>query len=281
MQRHMQERFDVFITAGYNPNTQDSVSAAAGVAHKSLVPIAGMPMAWHVVRALVESNRIGEIVIVGLDPGEIDFGIPVTFVPNQPSLWASQHAGLWKLQEVNPNDRFILALSADLALLTGEIVNCFLNACLPLRQDIYWGIVQKEVMVATFPQSKRTYLPLREGRFCSSDLYLSRLSAGLHIQDQIRYFIENRKNVLALIWGLGLPTLLKFLLRRLTIPDLLEIAHRLAGVRGSPVVLPTAEAGMDVDKPHQLAQVETYLRTHPNHPAHMRTAMDSDNRSFS
>ena len=267
----MQEQFDAFITAGYDPDQLDRVSAAAGVAHKSLVPLVGMPMAWHVVRALTESDRIGEIVVVGIGPDEIDFGVPVHHVPNQPSLWASQNAGLRKLRELNADDRYVIALSADIALLTGKIVNRFIEACEPFEHDVYWGIVRKDVMLAAFPESRRTYLPLREGSFCSSDLYLGRLSAGFHIQERIRYFIENRKNVLALVWKLGLPTMVKFLLRRLAIADIVDVAFRIAGVRGGPVVLPLAEAGMDVDKPEQLVQVQEYLERNPDHPANSRT----------
>ena len=267
----MQEQFDAFITAGYDPDQLDRVSAAAGVAHKSLVPLVGMPMAWHVVRALTESDRIGEIVVVGIGPDEIDFGVPVHHVPNQPSLWASQNAGLRKLRELNADDRYVIALSADIALLTGKIVDRFIEACEPFEHDVYWGIVRKDVMLAAFPESRRTYLPLREGSFCSSDLYLGRLSAGFHIQERIRYFIENRKNVLALVWKLGLPTMVKFLLRRLAIADIVDVAYRIAGVRGGPVVLPLAEAGMDVDKPEQLVQVREYLERNPDHPANSRT----------
>ncbi len=266
----MQERIDAFITAGYDPDKPDRVSAAAGAAHKSLVPVAGMPMAWHVVQALAESGRVGEIVVVGLEPDEIDFGVAVHHVPNQPSLWASQNAGLRKLRELNPDDRYILALSADIALLTGQIVNAFIKACEPLTSDVYWGVVRKDIMLAAFPDSKRTYLPLREGSFCSSDLYLGRLSAGFHIQERLRYFIDNRKNILAQVWKLGLPTMVKFLFRRLGIADIVDIAYRIADIHGGPVVLPLAEAGMDVDKPEQLLQVRSYLERHPEHPANSR-----------
>jgi len=267
----LQERFDAFITAGYDPDRKDRVSEAAGVAHKSLVPLVEMPMAWHVVQALAESDRIGEVVIVGLEPGEIDLGVPVHHVPNQPSLWASQNAGLRKLRDLNPDDRYVIALSADIALLTGQIVDSFIEACEPFEHDVYWGVVQKEIMLTAFPESRRTYLPLREGSFCSSDLYLGRLTAGFHIQERIRYFIENRKNVLALVWKLGLPTMVRFLLRSLSIADIQDVAYRIAGVRGGPVVLPLAEAGMDVDKPEQLAQVLEYLERHPEHHANTRS----------
>jgi hypothetical protein len=266
----MQERFDAFVTAGYDPDKQDQVSAAVGAAHKSVVPVAGMPMAWHIVQALTESDRVDEIVVVGLEPGEIEFGVVVHHVPNQPSLWASQNAGLQKLHELNQDDRYVLALSADTALLTGEIIDRFIEACEPCTLDAYWGIVPKEVMLAAFPQSRRTYLPLREGSFCSSDIYLGRLSAGFHIQERVRYFIDNRKNVLAQVWKLGLPTVVKFLFRRLSMSDIVDIAYRIADIHGRPVVLPLAEAGMDVDKPKQLAQVRDYLERHADHPANTR-----------
>ena len=272
----MQERYDAFITAGYDPDKQDRVSAAVGAAHKSLAPVAGMPMAWHVVQALAEYDRIGEIVVVGIEPGEIDFGVAVHHVPNQPSLWASQNAGLRKLQELNADDRYVLALSSDTALLTGEIIDRFIALCHPYSLDAYWGIVQKEVMLAAFPQSRRTYLPLREGSFCSSDVYLGRLSAGFRIQESVRYFIEHRKNIVAQVWKLGIPTLFRFLLRRLSVDDLLDIAYRFADLRGGPVILPIAEAGMDIDKPEQLAQVEDYLQRHPEHPANTRPRGRSD-----
>ena len=227
-------------------------------------------MAWHVVQALAESGRIGEIVIVGIEPGEIDFGVAVHHVPNQPSLWDSQNAGLRKLRELNPQDRYVVALSADTALLTGSIIQQFIDACAPFELEAYWGIVRKEVMLEAFPQSRRTYLPLREGSFCSSDLYLGQLSAGFRIQERIRYFIEHRKNVAAQVWKLGLPTLFKFLLRRLSIADILDVAYRFAELRGGPVILPTAEAGMDIDKPEQLLQVQAYLQARPDHPANTR-----------
>ncbi len=269
-----QTTFDVFITAGYNPAKADALTQAEGVHHKALIPIAGKPMVWHVVRALVESGYIGEIVIVGLGPEYgVDFGdASVHYVPNQPSLWASQNAGLRKLQELNPEDRIVLAASADTPLLTGEMVRAFIDACRPFDRSIYWGIVRQDVMEATFPLSKRSYLPLREGKFCSGDLYLGWLSAGLKIQDRARYFIDNRKHVVKQVWGLGLGPLLRLLFHRLSIDEILDIAVRTLGVTGGPVILPFAEVGMDVDKPHQLEQVRAYLQAHPEHPANTRTS---------
>lgn len=267
----MQEKFDIFITAGYDPDKADPLLTAAGVDHKSLVPVAGKPMIWHVVRAFVESGRVGEIVIVGLGPEHgLDFGVPVHYVPNQPSLWASQNAGVRRLREINNTDRLIIGTTADVPLLTAEVVNWFIDHCQPYNLGLYWGIVPEDVMVQGFPESRRSYLTLREGRFCSGDIYLGFISTAESVQDKMRGFIANRKSVVRQLFLLGPGVILRFLFRRLTMRDLLGVVQRALGITGQPVILPFAEAGMDVDKPFQWEQVQGYLARHPAHPANKR-----------
>ncbi len=265
----MQEKFDIFIAAGYDPDKVDPLLELANVDHKSLVPVAGMPMIGHVVRAFVESGRVGEIVIIGLGPEHgLDFGVPVHYVPNQPSLWASQNAGVRRLREINGDDRLIIGTTADIPLLTPDVVNWFIDHCQPFDKDLYWGIVPEDVMTRGFPNSKRSYLTLREGRFCSGDLYLGKLSTAETIQEKMRGFISNRKSVVRQLLLLGPNTILRFLFRRLALQDMLGVVQRVFGITGSPVILPFAEAGMDVDKPFQWEQVIDYLARHPEHPAH-------------
>lgn len=267
----VQEKFDVFITAGYDPDKADPLLAVAGVDHKSLVPVGGKPMIWHVVNAFVQSGRVGEIVIVGLGPEHgIDFGVPVHYVHNQPSLWASQNAGVRRLREINPADRLIIGTTADIPLVTGEVINAFIDGCQPYDRGLYWGIVPESVMLTGFPDSKRSYLTLREGRFCSGDMYLGKLSTAEQVQEKMRGFIENRKSVVRQLLLLGPGVILRFLFRRLALNDLLGVVQQALGITGGPVILPYAEAGMDVDKPFQWEQVKEYLARHPEHPANRR-----------
>jgi hypothetical protein len=80
--------------------------------------------------------------------------------------------------------------------------------------------------------------------------------------------VEHRKSVFQQLRLLGLGVVLKFLLRRLRMDDLLQLLQRLLELRGQTVILPFAEAGMDVDKPQQLEQVLAYLRQHPRPSSH-------------
>ncbi|MDQ3250611.1 MAG: NTP transferase domain-containing protein [Chloroflexota bacterium] len=258
----MQERFDAVIVAGYDRNRQvpDPLTAQSGKPHKVLIKIAGQPMIWHVVQALATSQTVSRIVIVGLGPEDgVDFGCPVHYLPNQGTMLDNIVHGYAWLAQTQPRDQYALLLTGDIPLLRGEMVDWFVRACHPLQKDVYWGIVEKQTMEATFPGSKRSYLRTIEGQFCSGDLFLGTIEAALGRQALIQTLIDNRKNIFQQLRLLGLPVLLKFLTRRLRLQDVANVVERALGLRGGPVVLPFAEVGMDVDKPHQLAQVLTYL----------------------
>jgi hypothetical protein len=271
-QRTMQTQFDAFISAGYDRDKTDPLATLTGQPQKALINLADAPMIWHVARALHESGMIGEIVIVGMEPAQApDFGRPVHYVADQGSMWANLGAAVRKLAEINSQNRYIIASNADTPLLTGDMVRWFIEACQPAEKEVYWAIVKREVMEMTFPGSKRSYLRLREGDFCSGDLFLADLQAALRAHQFTEAFFNQRKNVFQQLRLLGIGTILKFLLRRLSIQDMLGVIKRRLDLTGAPVQTPFAEVGMDVDKPDQLAQVEEYLRLHPEHPAHTRS----------
>ncbi|MBX3001761.1 MAG: nucleotidyltransferase family protein [Caldilineaceae bacterium] len=267
-----QTLFDAVITAGYDRNKVDPLAAITGQPQKVLLKIAGAPMIWHVVRALDESKQIGEIVIVGLDPKDApDFGRPIHYIEDQGGMTANQRAGAKKAAAINNQNRYVLAMPADAPLLTGEMIRWFIDACRPYDHDIYWGIVKRSVMEATFPNSKRSYLRLREGQYCSGDLFLLDLEAGLRTHQHMERFFASRKSVLNQVRMLGFGVIFNYLIGRLSLKTMLGVVERELGATGAPIIMPFAEAGMDVDKPHHLEAIQHYLAQHPEHPAHART----------
>ncbi len=252
----MQTLFDAVILAGYDPTHPDPIAQTEAVPYKVLVEIDGKPMIWHVVRALAACERIQRIVIVGLPPEVApDFGYPVHYLPNQATLLDNAMHGLRWLAESSSPQHYALLLTGDIPLLTTAMVDWFLTACQSLDKDVFWGIVEQRQMEATFPNSRRSYLSVMEGRFCNGSLFLGRIEAALAQQALLQQLVAQRKNIFRQLWLLGPGVIIKFLLRRLRLADLLGVIERLLHWRGQPVVLPFAESGMDVDKPHQLAQV--------------------------
>lgn len=272
----MQERFDAVILAGYDHNRvqkkPDPLVEESGEPHKVLIKIAGKPMIWHVVNALAQSRFVDRIVIVGLRPEDgVDFtdihsAGGVHYLPDQSGMMDNVIYGFEWLAQRQDQERYALLLTGDIPLLSGAMIDWFIHACQAQDKDIFWGIVEKQTMEATFPNSRRSYLRLVEGQFCSGDLFLGKISAALSQQAMFRQMVAHRKSVVQQLRLLGFSVILRFLFRRLRLPDLLGVVQRALGLTGKPIILPFAEVGMDVDKPHQLAQVLAYLAQRP-HPA--------------
>jgi hypothetical protein len=74
----------------------------------------------------------------------------------------------------------------------------------------------------------------------------------------------HRKTPWRIAWHLGVREVLAYLFRRLTIQAALERLSTLAHARAAIVEMPFGESAIDVDKPSDLALVETILARRGN-----------------
>ena len=244
--------YPALVLAGYSPDKPDPLAAAMGMERKALLPIAGKPMVYWVVRALQESGRIDDLFIVGMSEEDgVDFGQEVTYVPNQARHFDNIMAGVRAIQEKRPDAEYAVGASADIPLLKPSTVEWFLDACERRGGDIFYSLVEMNVMESQFPGSGRSYVPLVEGRFCGGDLYLARLSVAHNNEELVRGLLERRKNAFQQIRMAGFRIVLKFLFRRLSLKDAEEVASRLMQCEARAMPSPFADLGMDIDKPHQ------------------------------
>ncbi len=256
----MQQQFDVVITAGYHPDKVDLLAEATGSRRKALIPINGKPMIWHVAQALRRTPEIRDIVVVGIGPDEgVDLETPVIFEPNHASMLDNLYAGLNVVRLAHPDTEMVMVSSADIPLLTPDIVHWFVDTCVQTEHDVYYAVVEKSVMEAAYPASKRSYIPFREGHYCGGDLFMIRLAVANHNEALVREAMDRRKSALRQAQLLGFGTLLKFVFRRMTIPDAEQVASRVFGARGRAVISPYAAIGMDVDKPFQYELVRQLM----------------------
>lgn len=253
-------RYHAVVLAGSPPDRPDPLAAWKGVSKKSLIPVAGRAMVRWVVDALHGSGRIGAVVLVGLSPEDgVEFAGPVVYTPGGGSLLDNVLEGLDQVQALDPQAEKAVACSADIPLITPEVVRYFIATCEETDHDLYYPIVEEKVMEAQFPGSGRTFVPLKEGRFAGGDLYMVRIRAARANEPLARRLLEERKNYLAQVRLIGFLPLIKFLLRRLDIPEAERIAGRALRVSGRAICSRYAELGMDADKPHQLQMIEEVL----------------------
>ena len=245
---------DAIITAGGDPDKDAELLARAGNAPtKALIEFNGQTSLARIVSALLQSQRVGRIIVVGLPPQHyLNLGPQVAFLPDAGSMLENGEAGLAYLRATGTISERILACSCDIPLLTPQIVSDLIDQCLPYDVDFCYSIVSKEVMERAFPGSGRTFVPMVEGRFAGGDISMAKPTALDKSRDKINDIIGHRKQFWKQVQAIGLDMVFLFLIRRLTIARLERRVIRALGITGKAVICPHPEIAMDVDKPHHL-----------------------------
>ncbi len=243
----------------------DPVASAAGLSHKCLVPAGGIPMLVRVVEALTASRSIGSIAVSIEDPnlvGDIERLSPQREEERLLVFSSAATPSLSALATAKALDRPfpLLITTADHALLTPDLVDFFAAEARASGADIVAGLVPAEVLLDAYPQSKRTFLRFRDGRYSSCNLFCVLTEEGLRVLDFWRRVERDRKRPWRIAKAFGIGTLVAYVLGRLTLEQALARLSRTLEVNARAVIVPMAEAAIDVDKPSDLTLVEEILR---------------------
>jgi GTP:adenosylcobinamide-phosphate guanylyltransferase len=250
------------VTAGWNPQEDNPLAEYVREGSKALIPIAGKPMIAHVVDALAESRYVEHIVIVALGPSTgVQFPVSVEYLPDQGDLVLNASAGIQYALEQYPDIDAVLLSSSDVPTITPAIVNDFIKACLRTDHDVYYSIVERSVMEARFPKSRRSYVHMRDGDFAGGDLLLFRPGINFDHNKLMQKLSTARKNALRQASMLGPVIFLKLLTRRLSLAEAERRAQEIFEMRVRTIPSSYAEVGMDVDKPFQLEIVRAELES--------------------
>ncbi len=244
---------------------EDPVARLQGLDHKCLARVAGQPMLQRVVGALQASASVDRIAICVDDPAVLD-AVPaiaaavrsgaVVAVASDATPASSVIRAVAELDDPFP----LLITTADSALLTPELVDLFCREASSTGAQVAAGLAPASVILRDYPNAKRTFLRLGKERYSGCNLFALSAPAGLAV---VRFWIRvepYRKRPLKLIGAFGLVPLARYLLGRLTLAEAMARASAKFGVTVAAVVIPHAEAAMDVDKPEDLVLVEEILR---------------------
>ncbi|MFD1702316.1 NTP transferase domain-containing protein [Methylopila henanensis] len=233
------------VLAGVRPG-RDPLAEFAGVSHKALIPIGGTPMLERVIAALRASGRIDRIA-VSIDRPELVTLPGVEVLRSSTSVSRSVGEALEALG--GP----LLVTTADHALLEPDWVRYFLDH-LP-DVDVVAGLARDRDVMAAAPDTKRTFLRFRDGRFSGCNLFHLRDLKALRAI-QLWQIVENeRKKPLTLLRRLGLRAVFAHLAGRLTLAYAVRRIEEMAGCTAGIVELPFGRAAIDVDKPDDLILV--------------------------
>lgn len=231
---------------------EDELAQYAGVACKALVGIDGKPMLLRVLETLLSSSGVATIILSG--PGreqlEQQHGIgellrsgDVSWLPPRESPSSSAYEAMRGLQ---PQQQVLLT-TADHPLLTPDIVNGFCRLSLQQDADVVVGLAPYSLVQGQFPAMKKTVLRFRHRELCGCNLFAFLTPRGRDAADFWRQLESRRKHPLRVIRFLGWLTVLRYALGRLPLEDALDALSRKLGLRVRAVMLPHADAAVDVD----------------------------------
>jgi GTP:adenosylcobinamide-phosphate guanylyltransferase len=220
---------------------------------KALVDVAGKPMIQWVLDALSEAKLVDNVIIIGLSPKSgITCKKPLHYISNQGRMLANIVAGVNKVLELTPKTEYVLVVSSDIPGIDAGMVDWLIETCMQTKEDIYYGVIPREVMETRYPGSNRTYTKLKDIQLCGADMHITHVSMATEHLDMWEELIGNRKSPLRQAATIGLGTLIKVATRSITLDDLVVTVTKRLGITGRPIIWDHAEPGMDVDKPHQL-----------------------------
>jgi CTP:molybdopterin cytidylyltransferase MocA len=238
----------------------DPMAKAAGVSHKALLPVAGVPMLLRVVEALRATAGI-ERIYVCIEDARVIFQVPalealhrarlLEAVPAADSPAASVAAALGRIDLARP----LLVTTGDHPLLTPAILQRFLDSA-PTDCDLAVALAPSDVVAAAYPGAIRTFYRLGRRRFSGCNLFLVRSPNVARVADFWRRMEIHRKRPLRLIWQIGPLALVRVVLGMMNAEQAFAYLSRKAGATIRHVELPVADAAVDVDKPADLELVE-------------------------
>jgi molybdopterin-guanine dinucleotide biosynthesis protein A len=235
----------IILAAGRGPD--DPMAKAYGVANKSTLTIGGIPMLERVTAAL-EASGVVAAIAVAIERPEIAsdmLGNRVTAIPSANSAPASVLAAVEGGHVSYP----FLVTTGDHALLTPEMVRHFCTASEKSGADFTAGLATAETILAAYPESVRTFFRLGPDRVSGCNLFALHNQRALRMLERWQYLEQVRKKPWRLVAAFGIAPLVMFLAGRLDLDGAFAFVSKKLGLTAKPVLMPFAEAAIDVDKP--------------------------------
>jgi CTP:molybdopterin cytidylyltransferase MocA len=256
------------ILAGQRPGEND-FAEAHGVAAKALIPVAGEPMLGRVVHTLLACPSIGRIVVLAQQVEALIAG-ELAWLAREPRVTASEagdgiSASVGAVAGTPVAPYPLLVTAADHPLLRPEMVEAFLTGA--GEADAAFAMVERATVERVHPDTKRTWLKAADGHYSSANLYALVTPASRKATDFWAGAEKDRKRTLKLLSFFGPAIFVRAVTRTISLEAAAERVGRKAGIRLKAVLLPFADAAIDVDKPADLALAERILAARGASPA--------------
>jgi CTP:molybdopterin cytidylyltransferase MocA len=226
----------------------DRLARTVGAESKALVPLRDVPMGAYVATALRASGVVDDVVWVGPTDGRVRRLVDVA-LPAGNRLVDSLTLGLGAAMGRDPSARY-LVVTADIPWWDAEGVRAFVRDA-PMA-DLVYPVVAEATALARFPDQKRTFVRLADGRFTGGNAVLLTPRAVPALLPFVDLAYEARKQPFALAQRVGWGTLVALAIGRARLDGIQARVRALLGIDARVFVSPDAAIAADVDHPEHL-----------------------------
>jgi GTP:adenosylcobinamide-phosphate guanylyltransferase len=246
------------LAAGRGPD--DPMARAFGVSHKCLIEVGGQPMLARVLATLRSHPAIGRIGVSIENEALVEQAIgplpdDVFVIPSRESAAASAIAALESSRLAHP----VLLTTADHVLLDAAMLDHFLANSAAGEADLTVGLASASIILAAYPATRRTFLSFGPDRVSGCNLFGLMTPRALRAVAFWQAMDQNRKRPWRLIAAFGIVPLLRYGLGRIDLETAFRLGSRRLGLDARPILMPFAEAAIDVDKPDDKELCEAIL----------------------
>lgn len=245
-------KVNVLILAGQRDGVVDALCAEAGIERKALLPLNGVPMIDYVLNALRSSNVASAFHVSGFDA---DYHPSLRQSPSRQGPAGSAMAAIKAGIEMP-----MIITTADHPLLTAEMVDVFIEKAQKTGADFCVGLAKEGIITPAYPHVKRTYLRFSDMAVSGCNLFYIANESGVAAIKFWEQAQHDRKKPWKLAWRLGVGGLIKYVFGRLSLDAAFLQVSATIGITARPVMIPIAEAAIDVDKPTDKILVEAILK---------------------
>ncbi len=249
---------DVILTAGGVPTEADPLYAFTQGLPKAMLMIEGKPMIQWVLDSLSQAKGIDQVVLVGLDEKyPVSYARKLSRLKDHGDMVSNMVAAAKFLLENGATHTQAIILASDVPAITPAMVEWMVAQLDGSTSDITYTVVTQSVMEQRYPESRRSYIKLKDVTVCGGDMNAINIHTINYDNPIWRELVEQRKNALKQAALIGFDTLFLLLIRAVTLKQLEARVCKRLGINGKLIVSPYAETGMDVDKPFQLKIIES------------------------
>lgn len=246
------------LLAGSRP-TPDPLAVAAGVAIKPLAPVAGQPMINHPARALLAHPAVGQVIILTQSSAPFAADPATAWLTTHPQVRFEQSgagiaSSLLALLERGDVPFPILLTTADHVLLDSAMLDQFAQEA--AGADIAVAMVERRILLARYPGSRRTWLKFRDGWWSGANIFWFGSDRARSIIALWQEVEQDRKKGWKIVSAFGPVALIGTLLRLLTLRGGIARIGRRFGLVARLVAMEKAEACIDADKPDDVVLIE-------------------------